>query len=139
MPTIKTKKEMNLPELIEWGWMNIEQIERKEFKSNVRDSFGNYSTVQFSVDGYGFKTDGVSHKDTFTVEVEEEITGDTVIPKIAELNLCGYDQHEELFVNENKSIKQLLSEEETNNVAFYIMNDDLTMTLIWTKEKGLVE
>ena len=24
-------------------------------------------------------------------------------------------------------------------VAFYIPNDDLTMTLIWTKEKGLVE
>ncbi|UXU83314.1 hypothetical protein MUA77_10925 [Mammaliicoccus sciuri] len=68
-----------------------------------------------------------------------EITEDTVIPKIAELNLCGYDQHEELFVNENKSIKQLLSEVETNNKAFYVMNDDLTMTLIWTKEKGLVE
>lgn len=132
MPTIKTKKEMNLPELIEWGWKN--EIEKRSFISN-----GGKVTANFEDMGH-FITDSYISKDvTFTVEVEEEITGDTVIPKIAELNLCGYDQHEELFVNENKSIKQLLSEEETNNVAFYIMNNDLTMTLIWTKEKGLVE
>ena len=31
------------------------------------------------------------------------------------------------------------SEEETNNKALYIVNDDYSMTLIWTKEEGLVE
>lgn len=131
MPTIKTKKEMNLPELIEWGWKN--EIEKRSFISN-----GGKVTANFEDMGRFIADNFISSDVTFTVEIEEEITEDTVIPKIAELNLCGYDQHEELFVNENKSIKQLLSEEETNNVAFYIMNDDKTLTLIWTKEKGLV-
>lgn len=131
MPTIKTKKEMNLPELIEW-LIRKRNLDEGIFLSDKHNS------VHVTDDGI-LEFFGTFYNDTFTVEVEEEITEDTVIPKIAELNLCGYDQHEELFVNENKSIKQLLSEEETNNKAFYIMNDDKTMTLIWTKEKGLVE
>ena len=49
MPTIKTKKEMNLPQLIEWGWDNKDKVQGKNFKSNVKDVFGNYSIVQFSV------------------------------------------------------------------------------------------
>lgn len=130
MPTIKTKKEMNLPELIEW-------IEKNRRFGETFDS-NRYNYVDVNVDGVLSFT-GNFCEDIFTVEIEEEITEDTVVPKIAELNLCGYDQHEGLFVNENKSIKQLLSEEETNNIAFYNMNDDLTLTLIWTQEKGLVE
>lgn len=134
MPTIKTKKEMNLPELIEWITEN--DITYRQYIPKLAEN-----TRFIAVNGYGEIRiyEFVRPDDVFTVEVEEEITEDTVIPKIAELNLCGYDQHEELFMNENKSIKQLLSEEETNNKAFYILNDDLTMTLIWTKEKGLVE
>lgn len=134
MPTIKIKKEMNLPELIEWGWKNKKQIERKEFKSNVRDSFGNYSTVQFSVDGYGFKTDGVSHKDIFTVEIEEPITEDTEIKGLVEL---GNDGHGADFFQCNGS--SINEQKDFDSEAFYILNDDKTMTLIWTQEKGLVE
>lgn len=133
MPTIKTKKEMNLPELIEWCWRNIEQIERKEFKSNVRDSFGNYSTVQFSVDGYGFKTDGVSHKDTFTVEIEEEITGDTVIPRILKIgvgSLSGYSA-----VEENVSVNRIINKK---NKYIYIIDDDYAITPFYRDGK-LVE
>lgn len=131
---IKTKKEMSLPQLIEWITEN--DITYRQYIPKLAEN-----TRFIAVNGYGEIRiyEFVRPDDVFTVEVEEEITEDTVIPKIAELNLCGYDQHEELFMNENKSIKQLLSEEETNNKAFYILNDDLTMTLIWTKEKGLVE
>ncbi len=132
MPTIKTKKEMNLPELIEWLWKSKKSVYKVTSNMNGVVKLEPYGLITFSSGDF-------YPEETFTVEIEEEITEDTVIPKIAELNLCGYDQHEELFVNENKSIKQLLSEEETNNVAFYIMNDDKTMTLIWTQEKGLVE
>ena len=139
MPTIKRKVEMNLPQLIEWAWENPKQVERRTFKSDKRDSFGKNAEIYFTNCGHGFYTHRVTDKDTFTVEVEEEVNEYTVFPKIAELNLCGYDQHEELFMNENKSVKQLLSEEETNNKALYIVNDDYSMTLIWTKEEGLVE
>src|SRR5699024_535064 len=130
MVTIKTEKEMNLPELIEWGWKNIEQVEGKEFKSNVRDSFGKYSTVYFSVDGYGFKTDGVSHKDTFKVQIEEEITEDTVIPEM----LTIYDEGITHLTN-NKSLNDLIK---NNLKSAYIMNDDLRLILIWRDGK-LVE
>lgn len=133
MPTIKTKKEMNLPELIEWGWKNIEKVENKIFKSNTKDVFGRYSTVYFSVDGYGFNTEGVSHKDTFTVEIEEEITGDTEIKGLVEL---GNDGHGTDFFQCNGS--SINEQKDFDSEAFYILNDDKTLTLIWTKEKGLV-
>ncbi|MGY0414002.1 hypothetical protein ACW5YJ_12300 [Staphylococcus sp. mip270_02] len=71
-------------------------------------------------------------------EVEEEITEDTVIPKVIEL-----------YSNENKNtfamqhcdrtIKQIQDEGGCKSLAFYILNDDFTMTLIWTHDKGLVE
>lgn len=140
MVKIKTKKEMTLSELVEYGFNNPKKIRGKIFKPQSFDSFWNPADVRFSDNGCAVNVNGsVTNEDVYTIEIEEEITEDTVIRKIAELNLCGYDQHEELFMNENKSVKQLLSEEETNNKAFYIMNDNLTMTLIWTKEKGLVE
>lgn len=135
MPTIKTKKEMNLPQLIEWGWKNIEQVERKEFKSNIIDSFGNYSTVQFSVDGYGFKTDGVSHKDTFTVEIEELITEDT---KLEEIFLITNNSiySEKCY---NYSINDVLTDNEGyyEEIAMLILEPE--PLIIWTKEKGMVE
>lgn len=146
MPTIKTKKEMNLPELIEWGWKNIEQVEGKEFKSNVRDSFGKYSTVYFSVDGYGFKTDGISHKDTFTVETEEEITEDTVLDAvvIVRKQISPYDRESTHVCRKgNVSVNQVLSLQPNNSrfvyLEIHLMKNDRIDQLIWTKEKGLVE
>lgn len=132
MPTIKTKKRMNKKEYAQFLIDNADII---EITAGYRD-LEKY-VLNIKLEPLNNKTKAIS-KDILEVEIEEEITEYTVIPKIAELNLCGYDQHEELFVNENKSIKQLLSEEETNNKAFYIMNDDLTMTLIWKNGK-LVE
>ncbi|MBN4910159.1 hypothetical protein IDG46_09270 [Staphylococcus sp. EG-SA-13] len=134
MPTIKTKKEMNLPQLIEWGWDNKDKVQGKNFKSNVKDVFGNYSIVQFSVDSYGFKTGGVARNDTFTIELEEEITEDTEIKGLVEL---GNDGHGTDFFQCNGS--SINEQKDFDSEAFYILNDDLTMTLIWTKEKGLVE
>lgn len=134
MPTIKTKKEMNLGELICWAIDNKKQARFRDFSSkSMRVRFNDNAKPEII-----FAKQFLPIEQTFKVQIEEEITEDTVIPKIAELNLCGYDQHEELFVNENKSIKQLLSEVETNNKAFYIMNDDMSMTLIWRDGK-LVE
>lgn len=134
MPTIKTKKEMNLPGLIEWGWKNIEQVRGKVFNSHVKDMFGDYSTVQFSVDGYGFKTDRVSYNATFTVEIEEPITEDAEIKGLVEFGNDGYGPH--FFQCSGSSINE---QKDIDSEAFYIMNEDKTITLIWTKEKGLVE
>lgn len=134
MVKIKTKKEMNLPELIEWAWKNIDKVRSESFISNVSDVFGNYATVQFSVDGYGIKTEGITHKDTFVIDLEEEITEDTVIKRLVELSDKGILGN--TILNINRSINLAKTDK---SVAFYILNDDKTMTLIWTREKGLVE
>ncbi|WP_339035448.1 hypothetical protein [Mammaliicoccus sciuri] len=126
MPTIKTKKEMNLPELIEWG-----------FKNNIKNAVYNSKnglSVNFSFDGKAVIGYAFSEEDTFTVEIEEEITEDTEIKGLVEF---GNDGHGTDFFQCNGS--SINEQKDFDSEAFYIMNDDKTMTLIWTKEKGLVE
>ncbi|MDW3863803.1 hypothetical protein QI362_00610 [Staphylococcus saprophyticus] len=120
---IKNKKQLNLPQLIEWL-----------LKSGYRDYIANsnmgnivtlsrYGAIQFSL-GTFFP------EETFTVEVEEEITEDTEFRELVGLraddsywkydNTCIYDFNLEIIK------------------AIYIPNNDLTMTLIWRDGK-LVE
>ncbi|MDO0950216.1 hypothetical protein Q1L93_00220 [Mammaliicoccus sciuri] len=125
MPTIKTKKEMNLPELIEWGFRN--NIENESYKTNDDEGyelyFDAYGTPRFSI--------FVNGQDTFTVEIEEEITEDTKLFKLYHLTEYSFWE-----IKLYRSINDVKTDK---SLAFYVMNDDLTMTLIWTKEKGLVE
>ncbi|KQB72192.1 hypothetical protein AL077_01735 [Staphylococcus aureus] len=127
---IKVEKEMNLPELIQWAWDNPEQVERKMFLSDRTDSFGEHIRVIFSNDGHGFYTSLVTDKDIFTVEIEEEITEDTEFDQLVELN-----DIEGFKIYENESIRDLI---DGTSRAFYILNEDKTMTLIW-RDGGLVE
>ena len=140
MPTIKRKVEMNLPQLIEWAWENPKQVERRTFKSDKRDSFGKNAEIYFTNCGHGFYTHRVTDKDTFTVEVEEEITEDTVIDNLIEINELIDFKKEGLLggvrLYKNSSINKV---ENDKSVAYYIMNDDLEMTLIWKRKEGLVE
>ena len=122
MVKIKQKKQLNLPQLIEWL-----------LKSGHRDYIANsdmgnivtlsrYGAIQFSR-GTFFP------EETFTVEVEEEITEDTVIPKmLLRGRYTGYYEIEDCKLRGfNENLLQA-----------YILNDDLTMTLIWRDGK-LVE
>lgn len=126
---IKTKKQLNLPQLIEWGFNNPELAKSKLYLTKEHDEYSPY--VQFSVDGYGVRTSqSITNKDTFTVEVEGEITEDTEFRELVGLraddsywkydNTCIYDFNLEIIK------------------AIYIPNNDLTMTLIWRDGK-LVE
>lgn len=119
---IKTKKEMNLPELIEWAWEN--GIDNKTYTSpkGSEISFDEYGDI---VDVYR-----IEPNDVFTIEVEEELKEDTKISKLYHLTEYGFS-----VVTYTRSIEEAKG---NSSEAFYIMNDDLTMTLIWTKEKGLV-
>lgn len=129
MPTIKTKKEMNLPELIEWA--NKNEVVCKEYRCNEDKG----KAVTFALSGSIYFTDFkiYSIRDTFTVEIEEEITEDTVIHKLIELSDKGLLGR--TILNINSSINLTKTDK---SVAFYILNDDLTMTLIWRDGK-LVE
>lgn len=122
---INSKKQMNLPQLIEWGFNNPNLVKGKLFLTKEHDEYSPY--VQFSVDGYGVRTSqSISNDDTFTVEVEEEITEDTVIPKmLLRGRYTGYYEIEDCKLRGfNENLLQA-----------YILNDDLTMTLIWRDGK----
>ena len=133
MPTIKQKVEMNLPQLIEWAWENPKQVERRTFKSDKRDSFGKNAEIYFTNSGHGFYTHRVTDKDTFTVEVEEQVDENTELIALVELSSRGLLGNTRLY--RYHSINDVI---DNQSVAFYILNDDQTMTLIWRDGK-LVE
>lgn len=124
---IKTKKQLNLPQLIEWAWDN--DMRDKSFESEGG------AIVYFDYDGNLTCARGFVPQDFFTVTYEEEITEDTVIPTLVEIYKCFQDSTE-ILKHEYMSMNKV---EDEDTLYFYILNDDLTMTLIWTHEKGLVE
>ncbi|PTI25062.1 hypothetical protein [Staphylococcus xylosus] len=124
---IKTKKQLNLPQLIEWAWEN--DIRDSEFQT-VKNERGVFYEVYFSEEGNFCSNDELDSKDLFTIEVEEEITEDTVLPKLVTKNINGgYNGWTD------RSIDSFII---GYMEAIYIPNDDLTMTLIWRDGK-LVE
>lgn len=80
---IKRKVEKNLPQLIDWAWDN--GIKNKEYQCDGVE----YKTVIFNGIGWAKFSDGYSYNktDTFTVEVEEEITEDTKFKHIVCINV----------------------------------------------------
>lgn len=126
MVKIKSKKQMNLPQLIEWAWKN--DITNKEYICNEFEK----KSVIFNLSGWAEFSDEFSYNphDTFTVEVEEEITEDTEFKEL----IC-LDVDDKYNIYDNVCV---LDFDEDRVRAIYIPNDDLTMTLIWRDGK-LVE
>lgn len=126
MPTIKTKKEMNLGELLCWAIDNKEQARFRDFSSkNMRVRFNDSVKPEII-----FDKQFLPIQETFTVEIEEEITGDTVIPRILEIGvgcLSGYSA-----VEENVSINRIINKK---NKYIYIIGDDYAITLFYRDGK----
>ncbi|WP_426392499.1 hypothetical protein [Mammaliicoccus sciuri] len=128
MPTIKTKKEMNLGELLCWAIDNKEQARYRNFESkNMRVRFNDSAKPEII-----FDKQFLPIQETFKLEIEEPITEDTVIPKILVKSNYNEMAQEHCDTKINQFVYQYTK-------AIYIVNDDLKMTLIWTNEKGLVE
>ncbi|MCO4357294.1 hypothetical protein MTQ96_11085 [Staphylococcus agnetis] len=125
MVKIKTKREMTLPDLIQCGWKNGE--EHRIFYGSKDGE------VCFHDDSWVTIETAVEPDETFTFEVEEEITEDTVIPKL--VNYYVQNGRSLIATRPKKSISEVLNVytkgEGIINSAFYILNDDYTMTLIW--------
>ncbi|RXS21393.1 hypothetical protein [Staphylococcus saprophyticus] len=133
MVKIKQKKQLNLPQLIEWAWDNDIRDTMIKLKSEypakqgiVIDNGGRLHLVGM---------DYLSKSNTFTVEVEEEITLDTVFEEILLIVNNGLG----IEVYSNYSINDVLS----NNEGYYEETVMLILKpdpeVIWTREKGLVE
>ena len=69
-------------------------------------------------------------EETFTVEVEEVVDKDTVIPKM--LVVGRFDGYEEVYNQKLINFTQHL-------LSAYIIHDDGHMELIYDEEKGMVE
>lgn len=124
MVKIKTKKKLTLPELIKWACVN--GITNKRYVGNKGGE------VYF--DGLRrFRTSGeVYPEETFKVEVEEEITEDTKIANLVQV----YKEDNNTFVSAwtgdtIKEITALTKRNGCSSIAFYMLNDDMTLSLIW--------
>lgn len=130
MPTIKRKVEMNLGELLCWAIDNEEQARFRDFSSkSMRVRFNDNAKPEII-----FAKQFLPIEQTFKVEIEEEITEETVILRLVEFGNYGHGK--DFSWHYNTSINEEL---DIGSEAFYIMNDDKTMPLIWTREKGLIE
>ncbi|PTG08606.1 hypothetical protein [Staphylococcus chromogenes] len=130
MVKIKVKKEMTLPELIKWAGEN--RIKNKKFIGSSGGGIYFYFDEDswISID----EPNLIEPDETFEVEVEEEITEETKIPNLVE----AYEYMQS--VNCSGTMYNTSIQEEKTNVskAFYMLNDDYTMTLIW-RDGGMVE
>ena len=127
MVTIKTKKEMNLPQFIAWA---VDNHITGSFYANNRV---NAKRIRFEFGGIVSSHGELRSYDTFTVEVEEQIDEDTEIIALVELSSRGLLGKTTLY--RYHSINDVI---DNQSVAFYILNDDQTMDLIWKNGK-LVE
>ncbi|WP_080366912.1 hypothetical protein [Staphylococcus haemolyticus] len=141
MQKVVTKKEMTLPELIEWGFNNTKKVESKTFISETRLGTMDRSSVQFSTDGHGVRIDeGVTDKDIFIVETEEVISENTVIPVLLQVytNFTKTNTYSEIY--ENTSVKEVLDDEITALVkTFHLVKEDGEHILIWKNGKIIGE
>ena len=145
---IKRKVEMNLPQLLEWAWDNPKSSRNKRFVSeNEEFSYVNQYVI-FNEVSYAEIENSYCYglNDLFTVEVEEEITEDTVIPKLMTTfrKTCSNDDfgYQRVRIDEDFSIKLMLDKTEAYSEpveTLHIVNDDGTHTLIWRDGKIVKE
>lgn len=136
MAKVKKKVEMTLPELIKWGFKN--GIKNKAFvrdRDSVRSQL-NFKPIAFNSSGYvEFSNDySYSPEDTFTVEIEEEITEETKLPKFLEISFSRKSGRDFAVVRENQSIKNIVDkniEHFIDTRTIHLFEDDGTHTLIW--------
>ncbi|HFF7905201.1 TPA: hypothetical protein ACGEX3_000213 [Staphylococcus aureus] len=139
---IKIKKEMTLDELIKWARENPKLSQGKRYHTTACIN----EAVYFQKNANKFITLGFTSIDTFfVVEVEEEITEETVIPSVVVVRTQYFPNGSEsinVTKTNNKSIKELVGSNPDNSRfkyhEFYLMNGKGLGELIW-KDGRLVE
>lgn len=136
MMKIKVEKIMKIDELIKWARENPElSFGRKYYTTDKNDE----NFIYFGVFKNCFKiSDFILVNATFSVKVEEEVTEETKFDRLFEVFEVSEGEYSPTS-NRNTSINESLNDDRCFPIkAFYILNDDLTMTLIW-KEGELIK
>ena len=138
MPTIKRKVEMNLPQLIEWLWKSKKSVYKVTSNMNGVVKLEPYGLITFSSGDF-------YPEETFTVEVEEIVTEETVIPKLLttfKKTYLKYDfGYQRVRIDEDYKVQLMLNKAEAHREeieTLHMVNDDGTHTLLWHDGK-LVE
>ncbi|HDZ3290945.1 TPA: hypothetical protein RSU78_002715 [Staphylococcus aureus] len=132
---IKVKKEMRLDELIKWARENPDLSQGKIFFSTgFSDGF-----VRFHPNTNKCSTSSFIPIDIpFIVDIEKEVTEETKFDRLLEV----YEIQEGVYKSALHKGISLNERFEDDNIfptkAYYILNDDLTMTLIWKDGELLV-
>ncbi|MCI2864575.1 hypothetical protein [Staphylococcus hominis] len=140
MAKIKRKVEMTPKEFLK------HLLEQEETEVALDGYTFNYNEEHYSFDPEITANEFISydpHSGTFTVEIEEEITEETAIPRLLEVRNTIPSKEEgwkdlkilKSYMYGNHTIAEVKSE---YTVVFYMLNDDMTMTLIW-KDNELVD
>lgn len=131
MAKVKKTKTFNFPELI--NYIKETNYQEKEYLStNGTVSVSVRSLCRIRIDG----ARTIWPSDMFEVEIEEEIKEETTIPRLLEVRNAipskeeGWEDLKILksYIYGNHTIAEVKNE---YTVAFYMLNDDMTMTLIW--------
>lgn len=134
MVKVKVEKKMNLPELIQYIWDN--NIIDKRFISN--SEYPLFVLVNSNSDITIVNDEAVKESEMFILEVEEELTENTVLPSVVVVR-TQYFPNNGHSVNvakiNSKSIKQVI-ENQPNNSKFeyhsiYLMESERIGQLIW--------
>lgn len=121
---IKTKKEMNLPELIEWGFGN--KVTGSYFAID-----GVYAKrIRFQSGVFVGMNGEFNKDDTFKLDIEEEIEVHTNLDALVEVRESGT-----VHTHYDTSIRE---EERDSTVEFHTLIEG-KLVLIWDREEGLVE
>lgn len=132
MAKVKKTKTFNFPELI--NYIKETNYQEKEYLStNGSVTVSVRSLCRIRIDG----GNTIWPSDMFEIEIEEEITEETKIDNLAEfyIDKKGKKRFEQ---NDDISIGRRLRECIYKPEAFYSLNDDMTMTLIW-KDGELID
>ncbi|UXV42963.1 hypothetical protein [Staphylococcus simulans] len=129
MVKIKINREFNLAGLLEYIIKN--EITDKYYFNSARNA-----VVEVTKNGFISFLNTFKPDDTFTVEVEEEVTEDTEIPTL--MIVYDFPGEKGIYCNTyyNLSIKYILDTKnnEVNIKSFHMVNQDGTTTLLWKKE-----
>ena len=118
------------------------QLLKKEETEVELDGYTfNYNEENYSFDPEITANEVISydpHSRTFTVEIEEEVTEDTILPKCLEISFDRKSGRDIAVVYENCSVKQLTDRNPEHLLdirTIHLVNDDGTVKLIWKDDE----
>lgn len=141
MMEFKKEKQLNLFQFVDYITENPNLFRGITFKKEARETRTEYCFIDSDdkITTIEIKTP----EDIVIMKTTEEITEETIIPKLLNVWTASHLDKDEAIIYNNKSIKEIIEEDtteehiEAENKSFYLMTDDGELILIWEDGKIL--